>query len=282
MQPGDVWTYQEMDGARVTPVRIVKLGVKAPPRVQVKFLEDEYEGAVDWVPLGRLKVPWDDRGPYLAEEDRWSRINGRTRPPALERDAAWEVFRLTVDSDIADLFYNGAAGVLEIRQMNDLVDVSGMPRSVIMSAEATFSADGITYAPWPMTKLIARTLASAHPGPILQTLAAEEVEARKRAFDSAYSTTGYASREEIEVRALEALGKYMEHLRPRHELLRWWCGVEAVNMQADLERLRTSWTQLAALCVVAVDELASKGTKRASKLADDIRLAVSAPHEPRT
>jgi hypothetical protein len=233
-----------------------------------------YEGDVDWVPIGRLKVPWDERGPFLAEEDRWTLINGRTRPPALERDAAWEVFRLTVDPDIADLFYNGAAGVLEIHQMNDLVEVTGTPRSVIMSFEAAFSADGVTYVPWAMTKMLARSLATAHPGAILRVLAEEEVEERRRAFESAYRTTGYASREEVEARALEAFGKVMEYHRPRHELLRWWCGVEAVDMHAELEALRTSWTQLAALCVVAVDELASKGTKRASKLALDIRSAI--------
>jgi hypothetical protein len=275
MQPGDVWTYQEMDGARVTPVRVVRLGVKSPPRVQVKFLEDEYKGDVDWVPVGRLKVSWDERGLYLAEEDRWSLINGRARPPALERDAAWEVFRLTVDSDIADLFYNGARGVLEIHQMNDLIEVSGMARSVITSSESTFSADGVTYVPWAMTKLIARTLANAHPGPILRVLAEEEVRERRAAFETAYGTTGYSSREEVEARAIEAFRKMMEYHRPRHELLRWWCGVEAVDMHAELEALRTSWAHLAALCVVAVDELASKGTKRASMLADDIRKSIT-------
>lgn len=56
---GELWAYRQRGTDPVTRVEVLRLGTAKPPRVLVKFTDDQFEGRSEWVPPRRLKVPWD-------------------------------------------------------------------------------------------------------------------------------------------------------------------------------------------------------------------------------
>lgn len=83
MDIGDSWAYRARAKDPLVEVRIVRMGVRKPPRVLVHFADDVFEGKQEWVPPARLKVPWQDRDEFTAREKRWDAVadpGSETRP----------------------------------------------------------------------------------------------------------------------------------------------------------------------------------------------------------
>lgn len=47
---GETWAYRARGQDPLVQVSIVRLGIKTPARVLVRWVADEFEGAQDWVP----------------------------------------------------------------------------------------------------------------------------------------------------------------------------------------------------------------------------------------
>jgi len=62
---GELWAYRARGQDPLVQVAVVRLGVKTPQRVLVRFVDEEFEGQQDWVPPARLKVPWSGVDEYV-------------------------------------------------------------------------------------------------------------------------------------------------------------------------------------------------------------------------
>jgi hypothetical protein len=71
---GERWAYRARAVDRLDEVEVVRFGSKSSPRVLICFAAREHEGREDWVPLGRLKVPWEQQQAFLTHERRWAEV----------------------------------------------------------------------------------------------------------------------------------------------------------------------------------------------------------------
>jgi hypothetical protein len=74
MELKEHWAHEMPKKRELTEVRIEKIGAKKPARDLVAFVDDEFEGASEWVPPSRLKVPWADVDAYKVREAAWNRL----------------------------------------------------------------------------------------------------------------------------------------------------------------------------------------------------------------
>jgi len=75
---GEAWAYRARRGDPLVEVMVVRIGVRTPRRLLVRFVADEFEGRQDWVPPSRLKVPWRDLDAFIARELRWEGVAGES------------------------------------------------------------------------------------------------------------------------------------------------------------------------------------------------------------
>lgn len=71
---GQRWAYRGKQTEPVTCVEVKRLGAGRPPRVLIKFVDDEFEGREEWAPPGRLKVLWANVDAWRANEQRWKNL----------------------------------------------------------------------------------------------------------------------------------------------------------------------------------------------------------------
>src|SRR5436305_4290521 len=105
MEIGEIWAYRARQQDALARVEILKIGTKRPPRVQVRFLDEQFEGRQDWVPPARLKTRWEDAEQWLAAERRWQAVMDASvhARESVEHKAAEFVF----DRPAAEEFIDG-------------------------------------------------------------------------------------------------------------------------------------------------------------------------------
>jgi hypothetical protein len=69
----------------VVAVEVMKFGTQRPPRVLVRFVDQQFEGRQEWVPPARLKVPWAAVEVFREREARWAHYS------AVESSKRWSV-----------------------------------------------------------------------------------------------------------------------------------------------------------------------------------------------
>ncbi len=70
-QPGEVWGYRigKKPGTPLIPAEVLQLGPQTTKhKVRVRYLAGDYPGLDEWVPKGRLNVPWKDAAAWMADE----------------------------------------------------------------------------------------------------------------------------------------------------------------------------------------------------------------------
>src|SRR5947209_2897797 len=82
---GESWAYRARFVDALVEITVVRIGVRKPARVLVRFVDDTFEGLQEWVPPSRLKVPWLQVTEYIARERRWQAV---TEASLLARTAA--------------------------------------------------------------------------------------------------------------------------------------------------------------------------------------------------
>lgn len=105
---GERWAYRQKRTEPVTCVEVVRLGTGRPPRVQVRFVDDEFEGREEWVPPGRLKVLWTGVDAWREGERRWTDLLDASDCPrdSVEANALMMVTDYLPDWDLARAHYN--------------------------------------------------------------------------------------------------------------------------------------------------------------------------------
>lgn len=140
-------------------MRVVREGAQEPARVLVHSVADEFEGREEWVPLTRLKVPWDGVEACQAREARWKRVSafgpGRGDP----REYAVEVvFVDFVDRELARMNDN-FGDLITISRPDEFAESFGLRIEQLTDYSEAFWDEGILIEPWPATELVAQAVA---------------------------------------------------------------------------------------------------------------------------
>jgi hypothetical protein len=270
---GDAWAYRVRQSGPLAQVIVEKLGTRTPVRIQVRFVDPSFEGLVDWVPPARLKVPWAQAAEFAARESRWEDVRRPAEAAAPhEVDAAEICFDKLVSSDLATIEYRAEEGVVRIRDLPALAGLLGLPENQL-SHELAFVEEGDVIAPWPITRVVATTVARQRPDELLRYVAQEEKKAQR---DSTYGYN-YGRRGESHVSAEICAEVDEENGRPVRDVLRAWCGAEAVDRREELDALRAEVVRLGALTERAITELRRAGRPReAEGLSRELGIPVEA------
>lgn len=276
MQRGQVWAYRARRVDPLVAVEVLRVGTKRPPRVLVRFQADEFEGREAWTPPGRLKTPWSQVQDFEAWEARWTAVIAASpvRDTAEESTASL-VFDELIDPQLATLGYNQTAGVAMI------ADVAGLARSLDLSADqlradpVAFDDDGVLVLPWPVTEVIARRAAQRDPEPLLRSVDASEAQQRhNRIHGRSFRVSRGGPVRHLDAEYF-AEADEQPHQRPYREVVRRWCGVEAVGRRDELTELRREVARLAGLVEDAVGALRRAGAAgAAARIEGDLGITV--------
>jgi hypothetical protein len=278
--PGDRWAYRERGTDALAEVAIVRVGIKTPPRVRVRWVDDQFEGREDWVPPDRLKVPWPDRETFRAWEERWRAV----REPADDvpepvRYAADQVIGLLVAPEVATTGYNAQNGVIKIYDPDGLAAFLAIEGNELRSAPAAFEEEGALVASMTTLVRVAQRAAELHPDAVLLEVEREEADIRRAAVHGrSYGRRGGHDWTEPEV----CVRIETDFNMPRLAILREWCG-DDTRRHDEFVEIREEARRLARLVRSAIDVMGKAGlSPQASKLEKELNEALgpSATGEP--
>ncbi len=234
-------------------------GTQKPPRVLVRFADEQFEGREEWVPPARLKVLWSEVGEYQAREGRWAAIHAAGIDGDDPRAGAAErVLELTLDDEAVEMGYR-EGGSVRLGDPSRLAAAIGLDLDRLIGHPLCFIEDNVTIAPWAVTELIVTTIASRTPEPILQFIAAEERRARYEAIHGRWWGPVRGPRDYMEPeRCIEFDDTYY---KPEREVLRQWCGEEAGEWFDELLELRKEIRRVGEVAQGAIDALITVGAK---------------------
>jgi hypothetical protein len=257
---GEVWAYRARSQDPLVQVAVVRLGVKKPQRVLVRFVDDEFEGRQDWVPPARLKVPWGGVEEYTAKERRWNEV---LRPAAdvslTEELAASSVFDLLIPEDMAELGWNAKRGTVLIHDVSGLAGLLEVAPAVLREP-ASFEEDCDLISPWPVAIAVARRATEREPHKVLANVEKDEAAARR---DSTYGRWSSRRRREDDWVPPEVCQRVDAELgQPIRAMLRDWCGAGAVDLRAEIAALRNDAASADKVAQEAIEVLRRHGHTR--------------------
>jgi hypothetical protein len=258
---GEHWAYRARAQDDLVEVAVIRLGIKTPARVLVRWLDDAFEGQQDWVPPARLKALWTDVVTFRAREQRWDEVTAPSEQYSETiTSAVRSVFDLLVDGEVASLGYNATSGVLHVRDAAALAALAGLGPGVLRDA-TSFEEDGELISPMTVSLLVAQRLAARNPHPILQYIEREEAEARRDAiYGKVYPGRGRGKDWDVSPEICRQVDE--EHGQPVRAVLRQWCGTEEVDVRAEISAARAEARRLAELAAAALDALRAAGHVR--------------------
>lgn len=262
-QVGESWAYRARGVDPLVEVRVVRIGVRKPARVRVRFVDDTFEGLQDWVPPARLKVPWDRASEYLAREQRWQAVIDASPIAGTAGDyASSYVFGELIEPALATTDVNGAEGLALIHDVAGLARLLELDPDLLNADPVAFIDDGALVVPWSITELIARTAARRNPEPIQRHVRTVEAEYRHRTMHGEWHCpTGQTRGIHIEADWF-VNERNAPHNAPYWELLRTWSGAPTAETFDELTELRQALARTAAIAREAITMLRQEGHAR--------------------
>ncbi|MGI5473265.1 hypothetical protein [Streptomyces sp. CA-132043] len=277
MEPGERWAYRAAPYAGpVSEVEVLRLGSQRPLRVKVRFCEEAAEGRQEWVPPARLRVRWEDKEPWLARQERWAQLtlDGPDQEDP-EFYAASMVFEECPLEGVVSMGWNyRERGVLYVHDSPALAALLKVPEASFCTDPRTFTdEEGTLTAPWPTTLATARLIAQVHADALAATLAREEEQAqRDAAYGKYYRGRGGNPGTYIHP---EICAEVHRERQPGRDLVREWCGAQAIDQVAELAALRTEVLRIGKLMEHAIQTLRLNGhTKAADQLERQLGIPV--------
>lgn len=245
---GERWAYRQKQTDPVTCVEVVRLGTTKPARVQIKFVDDAFEGRQEWVPPARLKVPWAGVDAWQRRQSQWSAVYSASELSEREEDAWHMVFdNLRGVSLVKELDYH-ASGVLSISNLDVLVTDLELDRNAVIDDNLAFiDEEGHWGLPWRLSETIMRRIAEKHADILLAELDADE-QRDQRESRYGYQSGKYWISPEI---CAETRQRWV----PVRDLVRQWCGAEARDRHDELIALRAEVLRLGTLIDRAITAL---------------------------
>lgn len=274
VEVGQSWAHREPGVDELSQVRVLTLGNPSArtKRVKVEFLDDRYEGLQRWEPLGRLKCLWSDVASFLDWEERWERLHADGRPDSAERDAAWECF-FTLAPETIHLYYNGAMGIGEIRDIDRLTQLLSWDSSVIIQSEAHWENDDVHLVRWHLTRDIAIRLAQRFPTRVAEIVRRERAELadmRREQAELMLQHTLWYSEDDA---ARQAEERIPDTGKAYWDVLARWIGQDEELRANEAAQLRADFDRLALLSLKAASEVRRLNTNKARRLANELEKA---------
>jgi hypothetical protein len=237
---------------------VLRVGKERPLRVKVRFLDDEFEGREDWVPVARLEALWENLGSWQARQERWEAVR-HAAAPEYSSPEYWATDYVL--SSVADLGVEIGCGrnatVLSISDPKALADLVGLTTEELAEDPLAFDDDdGSLVASWATAERVARYVAPLRARKLLAGIERREAEARWRTLHGYYYELGGGK---ACYRTPEDCAELDEHWQPGHDLVREWCGEEAVNRHDEVQGLRDEMLRLSEILERAIRELAWAG-----------------------
>jgi hypothetical protein len=226
-------------------------------RFIVEFLDADKAGVKQTVPRVRLRVPWQQVADYDKLMDCWRRL-GEFTLTNIERDAVEEIFDEFVPERVTELLWKPVECTAAIYDPEGLQQLSGTSTGDIVESVASFDLDGVTLVSGQGAVLIAERVCRMHATAVLERVVRDEQECRELCKRGGSSQTGRVPRDTSPEFEYEW---YRRHTRPRHELLRQWCGHRAVTAFERLGAAEAEVQRLAVIVARMIDELRERGNR---------------------
>ncbi|QLH19307.1 hypothetical protein [Streptomyces sp. Rer75] len=275
MEVGERWAYRAAPHhGPVEEVEVLKIGSQRPLRIKVRFVSEEAEGREEWVPSARLRIRWQNKDTWLARDKRWNELT-QDGPDA--EDTAFHAITTLYDEHLWDGVVSFGLnlrdrGVLYIEDMAALKTLLDVPESFFHTDPRTFTdSDGVVIAPWPTTLEVARRLARTQADHLVTLLDEQDRKAQSAAiYGHHYRGRGKNPGTYI---SPEICAETDRHFKPSRDLLREWCGAEAVESIEELKALREEVLRIGQLMEQAIGCLRHAGqTKAADRLERELGI----------
>ncbi|MBX7554371.1 hypothetical protein K1Y78_42130 [Streptomyces sp. tea 10] len=266
MEAGERWAYRAAPHhGPVEEVEVLKIGSQRPLRIKVRFVSEEAEGREEWVPSARLRIRWQDKDTWLARDNQWNELT-RDAPDA--EDTAFHAITTLYDEHLWDGVVSFGVnhrdrGLLYIEDAPALATLLDVPETFFHTDPRAFSdSEGVVTAPWPTTLEIARRLVRTQADQLVALLDEQDREAQSAAiYGRYYRGRGKNSGTYI---SPEICAETERSYKPARDLLREWCGAEAVESIEELKALREEVLRIGRLMEQAIGCLRHAGQTRAA------------------
>lgn len=277
VERGEHWAYRARAADPFVEVQVLRIGKNKPPRVFVRFIDDEFEGREDWVPPSRLKVPWSEVDALRIYEERWATARRITADVMVAVDPVeLEAVELVLGSfsDLPfDAGYGKDEGLLFLRDHQRAFEEFDLDPAEMLAAEGSFEDDGRLVAVWPAALTAAQRVAARRAEKLQAEMHADEVECRQKAIhgDHRRSRDGRSW-----FTPPDFFLEQLERDERVHAVVRAWCGVESADRFDELVALRAEVVRLGAIVTRAAEALDRAGLKRQSRqLEGDLGIPVA-------
>ncbi|YCN53407.1 hypothetical protein AB9M10_15540 [Rhodococcus erythropolis] len=259
MKVGEEWVYRKHDQAPSERVRILAIEEKKQSiRADVEFLDGERAGIQENVPGRRLKTLWSKVVDYDRRMTEWERLREFT-PTAEEDYAAIVAFERLIPAEVAEHHYRPVSGMAAIANRNGLEGLLDEPLEFVLDRCAWLEDPswGLVLSPRG-TLLVAELACRKNPIPVLDLVLEEEKKARHHSKHGR-TEPGRNGEKGRTYSAEEEHHWYLSWTRPRHEILRQWCGHRAITIQERLVAAESEVQRLDELLQRALDRLEAAG-----------------------
>lgn len=248
-------------------VRVLKLGTGRPLRVRVRFVDESFEGREEWVPPGRLKVPWSEVEVWQLSEDRWGAVRKPTPSgeyPTVVTAAEWVLECLP--EGVAEC----GCGVVTVYDPTRLEEEFGVERAALDDPLTFEEPPGVLVCPWPVTERIAVRVAPLFGERLVREIA-ESAENDRVA--SIYGDDHPGSRDWYT--PPDRAAAWARRMEPLYDQIRRWCGQEQVDRYDELVALRAEVLRVGQVAERAISALEAAGQgKLAEGLTNDLGVRV--------
>lgn len=237
----------------------MRLGTRQPPKVFVRFVDDEYEGREEWCSVRALKALWPELAAFLSLEQKWVDVRRASPPEHDPRVEAASLVLSEVDGPIRGGWGRGA-GLLRLYLDEPLASGWELDLQWLLDRDG-FVDDDEAVAPWPALLEAAQYLAPRFAEPVLTYLEKIERENERGVMYGEHRESLYRDARPYYLPP-EHFREQITEAAPVHALVREWCGVEAISQFDELERLRTELPRMTRFAVELGDLLRDVGETR--------------------
>ncbi|WP_369745680.1 hypothetical protein [Paenarthrobacter sp. AMU7] len=252
--PGQEWAYRVRDDAPSTRVQVTALQREGRKfRVEIRHLDGSAANTTENVPRNRLKVPWNEVSSYDAVMEGWKALRKQSIDE-IESSAMWMIFELLVPETVAELYLTPVDDALTIHNEKALNSLTGCPWTDLPADRSWITYESKPRLS-PLASLsIAEMICHNNPGTVLDRIMAEEAESREKVKRGG-ETEDWETRATVPTTPEYEYRSYLRWNKPRHELLRQWCGYRAVTTHERLLAAEAEVNRLDSLLARTVDWL---------------------------
>lgn len=226
---------------------------KQSVRVAIEFLDGKKTGRTENVPGSRLHGLWSGVETFDELRANWLRLHGNGDGlDRAEQSAVLDVLIALIPDEIAMFDYSPVRHGMTVYDAPAIENAMQRPMSDVLGQVEWFEHDGDLELPPLGTLLVAEYVTGANPVAMLEVVTKEEAEARegcKRGRErESYDGSGkQQSSPEYEY------AWYLKHDRPKHELIRSWCGHRSVTFVERLTAAEAEVQRLNVLLASTID-----------------------------